>query len=259
MKKPAITWLLFLILLTSYAQKQKNIVLSEPLATSGTEMKVKMGTQWMGKIWNFRFGEYAVSSSKNGWTTTNSKSNFFNTKTQSISKQKFSFVLSQGNKSNATVNAATQITMEELNSFQISPGLFIGRDELTAGSELFTAIITISTDTSATWSLMMLTSGGSKVEQQYRAQLTNGERNILIVPVNSNKYGEDSRSIPALGYELHEAGSALSALQYYGGGMLGLNKNIIWIDKTLEQDMQLILAAAMTAILQVKANSMVPE
>lgn len=256
MKKPAFIWLLFLTILTCNAQKQKTIVLSEPLATNNLEMKVKMGTQWMGKIWNFRFGEYAVSSSKNGWTTTNSKSNFFNTKTQSISKQKFSFVLSQGDKANATVNAATQITMEELHSFQISPGLFVGRDELTAGSELFTAIITISTDTSATWSLMMLTSGGSQIEQQHRAQLTNGERTILIVPVNSNKYGEDARSIPSLGYELHEAGSALSALQYYGGGMLGMNKNIIWIDKTLEQDFQLILAAAMTAILQVKVNSM---
>ena len=256
MKKHALLLLLSLIFLTSYAQKQKNIALSEPLASNGTEMKVKMGTQWMGKIWNFRFGEYAVSSSKNGWTTTNSKSNFFNTKTQIISKQKFSFELSQGNRSKATVNAATQVTTEELHSLQIFPGLFVGRDELTSGSELFTAIITISTDTSATWSLMMLTSGGSQVDQEYRAQLSDGERNILIVPVNSNKYGDDSRSIPALGYELHETGSALSAVQYYGGGMLGMNKNIMWIDKTLDQDMQLILAASMTAILQMKVNSM---
>jgi len=256
MKIISLTSLLCLMILSSYAQKQKNILLSEPLATNAQEMKVKMGTQWMGKIWNFRFGEYAVSSSKNGWTTTNSKSNFFNTKTQSISKQKFSFVLSQDERSNATVNAATQVTMEELHSFQISPGLFVGRDELAAGSELFTAIITISTDTSTTWSLIMETSGGSQVDQKYKAVLSNGDRNILIVPVNSNKYGDDSRSIPALGYELHETGSALSALQYYGGGTLGMNKNLMWIDKTLDQDIQLILAAAMTAILQVKVNSM---
>ena len=40
-------------------------------------------------------------------------------------------------------------------------------------------------------------------------------------------------------------------MQYYGGGTLGMNKNIIWIRSDLSSQDKLILAAAMTALLQV--------
>jgi hypothetical protein len=256
MKQCIIICFICCISLASAAQKQKNIILSQNLAENAPPMNVKMGTQWMGKIWNFRFGDYAVESSKNGWQTTNSKSNFWNTKTESISKQKFSFVLSQKSAAFATVNAATKVTAEEIHSFQLSPNFSIGTDELASGTSLFTALITISADTSVTWSLMMQESGGSKIEGQFKAVLSDGKREISIIPVSSNKNGEDSRSIPALGYELSETGKALAAMQYYGGGMLGNNKNIIWIDNGLDESMKLVLAAAMTAILQVKVNTM---
>jgi hypothetical protein len=240
----------------SPGQKQKNILLSQNLAENAQQMNVKMGTQWMGKIWKFSFGDYAVESSKNGWQTTNSKSNFWNTKTQSISKQKFSFVLSQKKTASATVNAATKVTLEEFHSFQVSPVFSFGTDELASGTSLFTALITISSDTSVTWSLVMQESGGARIEGQYKAVLSDGKREIFILPVSSNRNGEDSRSIPALGYELSETGKALAAMQYYGGGMLGNNKNIIWIDNGLDEPMKLVLAAALTALLQVKVNSM---
>ena len=53
-----------------------------------------------------------------------------------------------------------------------------------------------------------------------------------------------------MGYEFTENGKTICAMQYYGGGAFGLNKNIFWIDSTLNQSMKLIVAAAMTSILE---------
>ena len=58
----AIVWLPF------SALAQKNIVISDSLNANADKMNVKMGSQTIGKIWKFRFGDYAVVSSKMGWT-----------------------------------------------------------------------------------------------------------------------------------------------------------------------------------------------
>jgi len=60
--------------------------------------------------------------------------------------------------------------------------------------------------------------------------------------------------LSALGYELIENDHVLLALQYYSGGVLGMNKNIVWIDNTLDPGMKLVLAAAATAIMQLKVE-----
>jgi hypothetical protein len=96
---------------------------------------------------------------------------------------------------------------------------------------------------------------GSNATENYEAFLTDGSRKIFIFPVSSNKNGGDKRSQPALGYEFTENGQSLCALQYYGGGMLGMNKNVVWIRKDGDEKMKLILAAAATAILQIKVTA----
>ena len=44
------------IVLMSFTFAQNDIVLSDDLASNSEALKVKMGTQWMGKIWKFKFG-----------------------------------------------------------------------------------------------------------------------------------------------------------------------------------------------------------
>ena len=61
----------------------QNIVVDENLAANSEPLKVKMGAQGFGKIAKWKFGEYAVVASKAGWTKTTTKSNLFNTKTES--------------------------------------------------------------------------------------------------------------------------------------------------------------------------------
>lgn len=92
----------------------------------------------------------------------------------------------------------------------------------------------------------------NNTQDSFEAFLTNGERKIFLSQVTSSKKDGKATSSPALGYELIENGGSLAALQYYGGGLLGQNKNIIWLHNNLNEKMKITLAAAMTAILQNK-------
>jgi hypothetical protein len=247
--------LLLMLAIVNITQAQKDIVISDSLAANGEKLKVKMGSQGPGKIWKFQFGNYAVISSKTGWTTTSTKGNFFNTKTESKSTKKFSFLMTNKINDTARVNAANNIETQSLQEVEIFSKAFWGSNELLQETQNFSAYITINGDTSEIWALLMNITRGSGTTGSYDALLTNGERKILIIPASSNKNGSDTRSMPALGYEFVENGQSISAVQYFGGGMMGLNKNIVWIYNSPDEKVKLILAAASTAILQTKADS----
>jgi len=254
------SWLLriyilaFLLIIAQHANSQKDIVISDSLVENGEKLNVKMGSQGFGKIWKFHFGEYGVVSSKLGWTVTSNKGNFLNTRTESKSTQKFSFLMTGKANDFATVNAASNISVQSLQGMEIFPHFSWGSNELVQESSNFSAFISINGDTSEIWALLMNMVRGNNEQAKDDAVLINGERKILVTPTTSNRNGGDRRSQPALGYEYVEDGQSLGAVQYYGGGAFGMNKNIVWIGKKLEDKMKLVLAATSTAILQLKAN-----
>ena len=238
---------------------QKDIIISDTLSANSERLPVKMGVQWMGKMWKFRFGDYAVVSSKMGWTTSSSKSNLFNTKTETKSREKFSFIMTGRSNDSAVVNAANNLEIQSMQEIEILPHIYSGNNEVLKQARNFSAFITINNDSAYTWALLMNVIRTSVNENSYNAFITDGERKIVITPATSNKNGTDSRKMPALGYEFYENGTSIGAVQYYGGGMLGMNKNIVWIGKNLDDKTKLLLAAASTAILQIKVNSNQPE
>ena len=242
------------ILFSAGINAQKNIIIDSNLEANADRYKVKMGTQMFGKIWKFRFGEYAVGASKMGWTRISDKSNMLDTKTDSKISQKFSFELANGSEM-AKVNAANNINIKSLNELQLIPHIFLGKDEVVQRSENFISLITINEDSSETWSLLINSTRDVASGETFEGLVTNGTRKIEITPASSNKEGESNRSLPALGYQLHENGNYIAAVQYYGGGALGFNKNIIWINKEQDTKMKMLLAAAMTAIMQIKVES----
>ena len=93
-------------------------------------------------------------------------------------------------------------------------------------------------------------STGSQTENSGRAVLFGKDRKIIIISASSNKNGSDKRMFPALGCGFLENDKTIAAVQYYGGGALGNNKNIVWIINDPDANMKLILAAAITAIMQ---------
>jgi len=242
-------------MMIAYGQ-QKDIVIDADLAANSERLKVKMGTQWIGKIFNFKFGEYAVKDSKNGIATSSRNGKLFSTEVTTKFDQKFSFVMA--NKANETVdvNVILSLRSEELEAMHISDYFQIGQDAFLKGTENFTAFLAAGDSEEDGWVLVINIIEGREVAYKKEAILTNGERLITIMSTNSNLNGEDSRSIPAYGYEFVEKNQALCAMQYYGGGVLGQNKSLVWIRSTLDEKTKLVLAAAMTSLLQKEANYM---
>ena len=245
-----------IVLLPAFALAQKTIIIDESLSANADKMNVKMGMR-VGEVWKFHFGGYAVVSPKLTGTTSTSKTNFLGSRTETKSKRRFLYTLKGPTPDTARVDAAQNIDVKTSQSIEILSHLSLGSDEVLAETDNFVASIKISEDAADTWTLIMnieRRSGGEG--ENPKSYLTNGVRKILLIPVTSNKDGDD-RGDPALGYELSENGQALGAVQYYDGGFFGfgVNKNSIYIDRNLEPRMKLLLAAAMTAVLQVKVRT----
>lgn len=255
-----VCFMCFLLIFSEFVQAQsKDLKISKELAENSEMLKVKMGTQWMGKIWKFKFGDYAVVDSKLGWRKVKTKSNLLNTKSEVNSDQKFSFVLNNKTNDSAIVNAVENISVEQLQSFELFPNFYLGSDELLKDSRKFSVFISTTGNQEETWTLVMKTTQGSKVAYEDEAFLTNGKRLIAIIPISSERDTKNRSelgtvlNIPAMGYEFLENDQSLCAMQYYAGGVLGANKNIIWLKSDLDTRMKLIYAAVMTAILQIKS------
>ena len=219
---------------------QKQIRLSDTLAARADRLGVKKGAQWAGHIAQWRFGDYAVVASKGGWTTTQTDAWFF--ELESASTEKFSFVLTNGAADSARVNAARHITVQSLRSLPLGNGWWIGQDELVQESDNLVALISVTRDTSDRWQLIMGVTNG--------ALLTNGTRRIVLAAASSNTEVYDVRGWPAVGYEFIENGQSVGAVQFFSGSV-GV-PSVVWIQRNLDAATKLILAAAMTAILQVK-------
>jgi hypothetical protein len=242
---------------------QKNIILNENLTANADQFKVKMGAQVFGKILKFHFGDYSILTGKMGLTTTTGKSNLTGTKTENKSSGKFYFKLGNG-VDVATINAASHVDIKSVNEVQLylSRGsnkeaeLFISRgaDEMTDHSDNFLALIQINQDTSDSWALLMKSTQDATVGTEFEGILTNHTRIINLSLASSYKPGENNRLLAAVGYQFEENGQYLAAVQYLGSGPFKLNKNIVWIDRELDQKLKMVLAAAMTAILQNKAD-----
>jgi len=241
-----------LIFICGFARAQKNIDIGDSLRMHADMYKVKPGSQGPGKIWKMHFGEYGVVLSKMGWATTSSKSDLFNTKVESKSTQKFSFILSNKSGDSAWVSAASNIRVTALREIEVVAGFSWGSNELLQESKNFSAFITINQDTTETWALLMHIARGRDSLGNYEAFLTNGQRKIFISQFIPEKAGNNPFKQPPAGYEFFERGQSLGALQY--NSLMALSDGIVWISRELDTKMKLVLAASMTAILQTKMN-----
>lgn len=246
----------------------KHILISDSLLAKADQWNVKRGDRWVGMN-HWGFGEYKVVASKTGWTTGGTDTNFFKTKTMSHSENKFSFVMSNKTADSAFVNAAHQI-IERSN-----PGLKVGRDVHVGGTgqtvetDHFIASIAIGRDTTERWELFV---GDTEVSDSYGDRddlarhtsiLVHGDRRIALAPVFSRKLAEKPSfgsglamqfRPPAMGYEFIEDGRSLCAVEYFSSGISGMYKNTVWMDMSADPRLRLVLAAAMTSVLELKCQ-----
>ena len=201
--------------------QSKNIIIQDDLALNSKMLKVKMGAQWMGRMYPFKFGQYAVIKSKMGFTTTTHNTNFWGTKAEASSENHFSFVLTNKSADSVIVNCITNVYINELRTSKIlSTEHFdfnIGQDELLMNRLLFTALIESSIDDTEDWKLMIDISKGTAVEINDGGILICKGRRLEVIPASSDKYGHETRLTPALGYEIVENGNSLAAIPWVTG------------------------------------------
>lgn len=241
---------------------QQTIIITNSLANNAEKLDVIKGTQSLGKIRNWSFGDYAVVSSKNILVGISTEDNLIGTKTQNKSSKKFSFDLRNQDNDLAQVSTVHKRNVVTRQPFEIE-GFYIGADGVTQISDLFTAVITVNGDTSDTWTLVLESGFDHKEGSHDEFYLTNGERHIILFPVAScdTRYYKDfnawMKTGPATGLEFIENGKSVGALQHFGGwGMRSRWKKsnssgcIVWLSRDSNVRTKLVLAAAMTALLQ---------
>ena len=235
-------WVLGLLGAACVTAAQKTILISDTLAANADKLKVNNPAQWLNRIAGWRFGDYAVATSKQGQVKTTMKQHFF--KVDSSTSVKFSFVLANRTADSAAVNAARNGSVKSLRSLDLGNGWTIGSDEVVSESDNLAAFITINRDTSDTWAFVLGVTGNPS----YAGFLTNGERRITVSVASSNRNAFDLSGWPALGYEFLEDGRSLGAIQYFA--VQSQPAQFVWLDRNLDARTKLLLAAAMTAVLQ---------
>ena len=240
------------LLLWGVTAKAQGIEINQDLKASAPEWKVKIGTAWGGKISKYRFGEYAVVDSKQGMAVSTHNQKLFSGKASSSAEVEFSFVLCNREIDSVFVRAASRSSIEELHSTQIFEWLSIGDERLQSATDYFEARLSLERPEDTSWLLLLVKSWQENSGEEIISEMSNGKQTIQIVPVRSSEKGEGARKIPALGFEFISNAQALAAVQYYGGGAFGLNKNKVWLRPDLDSELKLVLAGAMTALMEYK-------
>lgn len=237
-------WVLGLLAAPSVTAAQKTIRISDTLVANADKLKVNNPSQGMGHIAGWRFGDYAVATSKQGPVETTTSQLFL--KADSSTSEQFSYVLTNKTTDSAMVDAARNSTVKTLKSLGVSlgKGWVLSTDESVSESGNFAASITINRDTSDTWAFLLGVNGSPS----YSGFLSNGARRITVALASSNRNVLDLNGWPAMGYEFREDGRSIAAVQFFSGSAQGAR--FVWLDRNLDARTKLVLAAVMTAVLQ---------
>lgn len=251
-------WLLLNVLAPGLAAAAPGIVIDEDLRVNADEHKVSLGMQKPGRTWNFKFGEYSIVSSKTGTAVTTTTGSVLGRRGDKRTEQEYTFVMQGAGPATAHVKAVQNADAEDLPDLNLGGGFAIDLEALAGATDHLVASIQIEGDQSAPWALLLdvKRSLANTAEETRLSLLGNGEREIRLVPVTSDPPGASGSALPARGYQFFENDRPIGALQYLGAGVLGFNKNVVYLRRDLDPHTRLMLAAAMSAIMQAKISAL---
>jgi hypothetical protein len=253
-----LVWIMLNLLVPSVASAAASIIVDEDLRANADVYKVSLGMQKPGRTWDFKFGDYSIVSSKAGGAVTTTTSSVPGKPGEHRTRQKYSFVLKGGDSTTASVKAVQKAEAEDLQELDLGAGFAIDLEAIEGGVDSLVASIQIEGDQGEPWTLLLNVkrSWANTVEETSMSLLSNGARQISVVPVTSDSPGAKSSSLPARGYQFFEEDRPIAALQYLGAGALGFNKNVVYLRRDLEPRTRLMLAAVMSAVMQAKINAL---
>jgi hypothetical protein len=247
----------WLVQLPALAVDDHAIVIDKDLAASVDVLPVSVAAQKTFKVADFRFGEYIVVSSKLGMAKGHTIE-WINPLQHDENEQKFSFVMKGVGAETASVTAVQRFESGPLKRYEVLQGVSVGVDSLSGAKDSLVASIKLDGESAATWKLQLNVqrnvAGAS--EKARASSLTDGTRAIEIRNVSSRTPDGSEQAMPARGYEFREGDRAIAALQYFGGDYPTSKKHlVVYLRSDLDPRAKLLLASAMTAILQSKLNA----
>jgi len=213
---------------------QKAIIISDSITANADVLPVIFAnsgalTGAFVRFPKLSFGDYAVVSGKWSFPLTSTSYDLFGTEGKTRYSRKFSFILTSKANDSVKVNGV-------LKTFSQNQQI---------GSVNFSANIVVTGDSSHLWTLSIKIENGGET-RKYEAFLTDGKRNILITPVRTMQY-----PLPGDGYEFSENDQFYSAYQVIGKTYYRKIYKI-YLEKSLDPKMKLVLSGAMVAILELK-------
>lgn len=237
-----VIWLLLSIYMSLAACTTPQMLLQEPLASEATPMPVKGRQGWLINQ-RLSFGNYQTDRVQRGWTFSYGI-DLFLTELQGA-QQKFSFTIEDERGQRFTVMSAHKLrglvipvdrfalkakpAVEELLSFTVQT------------KDMMAATL-YDHQEQAVWHMLMMHPDDFRKNGKYVGLLSNdADAPIQIVPVRKlaaqKSWGRD-----IVGFEFQQDGKSLAAVEL-------LNQGRVWVNQSLSDDMQSLLAAACAGLL----------
>lgn len=236
-----------------------SIVVDADLLANAEALKVDYGVAWVGHTSNYKFGVYSIVSSKRSPDVTRTTGTLFNPIGREHTRHKYEFVIRGADAAaTAKVKAVQNVEAADIPDLDLGGGFGIDLESIVGEVDDLAASIAPSDDPQDTWLLLLNVQRRlAGMSEETRMSLLQGAgRDITITAVTSDQPGAKPASLPARGYQFTEEGRAIAALQYLGGGALGLNKSVVYLRRDVDSRTRLVLAAAATAIMEAKINAL---
>lgn len=249
------SFILCLLLIVQQSNAQKLMQLPADATQLGEPLQVKQKTG-IGFL-RYEFGPYRLLNSRKGWTTkstaTTERQDVLSRLLSNVKeveqniKEKRSFKLLRNDTDTAIVNIAVSSTLY----YNQPKNNIFGRNEGPATynrgkSNLVTTILSADTSDWIFSTAQQETAGVVSISEEIIGVLTNGIREIELVPVNH--YADGKKAMFALGYVFLENGKPIAAVQFRGP-LMANKQNFVWLPKNESKEMQFVIAAVATAIL----------
>lgn len=235
-------WLFLSLAIYTSACTTPQMLLQEPLASEAAPMPVKGKQGWLINQ-KLSFGNYQTDRVQRGWTFSYGI-DLFLTELQGA-QQKFSFTMEDEKGQRYTVMSAHQLRGAVIPVDRFTPSAKPVVQELlsfTVQTKDMMAATLYDHQQQESWHMLMMHPEDFRKNGKYVGLLSSEAATpIQIVPVR--KLAEQkSWGADIVGFEFQQEGESLAAVEL-------LNQGRVWIDPTLADDMQSLLAAACATLL----------
>lgn len=232
--------------------------LGEPI-----QVKQKAGIGFL----RYEFGPYRLLNSRKGWTSRSNTTSerhdvlsFLLSNVEEVEqsiREKRSFNLLRNETDTAIVNMAISTTLY----YSRPRNNLFGRNEgetiyKRGKSDLLTTILSADTSDWIFSTAQQETAGGLRISEEIIGVLTNGHREIELLPVNY--YADGKKALYVLGYVFQENGIPIAAVQFRGLPLMAHKQNFVWLPKNESKELQFVIAAVATAMMAMSREMITP-